>query len=327
MDIRRWAKISAPWRKKYLALIVSLGLLSAILIHLDARQIFNTILQVNLPYYLAGLGCLLVYLILKSKRWQLLLRSQEVRCSIYTAFNIYNIGSLYGLLTPGRVGDFAKVYHLSPYGSSNIAALWGILYDRLLDLLVLLVLNIFTLFFLRRLLPQFSPLFWLIICLLLAGAMLLISLALFKKLAKTRLRHLPAPLLEYAARFHQKFIQPAARLRSLTPREALSIILLTILVWGLLFTVYYIFALSLDIQIGPGLFIALASLAMLLSSLPISLSGIGVRDLSFILLLSLVGVDEHRAVSLSFLVLSTYIFSALIGAYALLSQSNPPKVA
>jgi uncharacterized protein (TIRG00374 family) len=316
--------------KRWFTVIISLVLTILIFIRIDAAKVWATILTVNLFYYLIGLGLILIYLAVKSKRWQLLLRSQQITCSTFKAFTIYNIGSFYGLLTPGRIGDFAKIYYLSPYGGSGINAFWGTLYDRILDLVMLVIINILALFLLKNLLPYFQE-FFLFISVFLLGSIIigLISVTIAKNKSFSRYKFDENSFLaEKSVHWiilKQKFVQPILRLWSIPIGERIFISLLTVIIWVILFGAYYAFAQSLNINLNIGMFVGVMSIAMLAANLPISFSGIGVRDLSLIILLALVGIDESRAVSLSLLVLSTYLLSAFIGVLALLFESQLPS--
>lgn len=316
-------------RKRWFTAVISLVLTALIFSKINMSKLWMTLLEVDFPQYLVGLGLILIYLIVKSKRWQLLLRSQNIICSTYTAFIVYNIGSLYGLLTPGRIGDFVKVYHLSSSDkSSGINALWGTLYDRLLDVTILLILNILTVFILKDLIPQLQQIFWLTTFILLGCIALILLLVETNKF----IRRINVHFGEYIDKrldsayflhfFSKNLVEPMLRLRSLSVRDRLLISCLTVIIWVILFGAYYVFSWSLHLQIPLSLFVGITSLAMLASNLPISFSGVGVRDLSLIFLLSVIGIDKHSSLSLSWLVFSTYLFSALIGAGALVFRSG-----
>ncbi len=91
------------------------------------------------------LAALLTYLAMvyvKGIRWSYLLRMQGAAYSIWNCFLIY-MGTLYlGNVTPGRVGDFAKVFYLKKdLGFSVSRGMASVLVDRVFDLYLLLVLG------------------------------------------------------------------------------------------------------------------------------------------------------------------------------------------
>lgn len=338
MDIYSWQKVAQQargaascaaglmFRQKWFSALISIFLTGLIFVYVDVSQILATIAEVHLRDYLVGLGLILVYLGVRAKRWQVLLRSQQVVCPVGRVFAAYNIGSLYGLLTPGRVGDFIKAYHVSGPGGSTLNALWATAYDRLLDVIVLLGLNVAAIFLLKDLVMQFQQQLLLLgITLVLSTVIALVILvgvlATKGKLFTAHSRAGSAFPSRWAFQLNQKVVEPLVRLLSIPAGDRSVIILMTVLMWALLFGAYYTFALALEIYLPPGLYVGITAVSMLASSLPISFSGIGVRDLSLLLLLSRHGVDEHRALGLAWLVLSTYLLSALIGAFALFFQS------
>lgn len=314
--------------RRYFSVVVSLILITFVFVKIDAVQIGHIILEVNLVYYLTGQLLILLFLALKAKRWQLLLHSQNIICSTFRSFTIYNIGSLYGLLTPGRIGDFIKVYYLSRDGTSKIDALWGILYDRILDVVMLIILNILAFFVLGNLLSIFREVSLIFLGILVFGGVLSFLLFLWAKsksdlLIKYRSSSdIYHAVYSWGAKFKKGMVIPILKIWQIPFTEQLLIFVFTILVWVVLFCAYYAFSKSLGIDIALGMFVSIISISMFASNLPISFSGIGVRDLSLIFLLSLVGINESSAVGLSLLVLSTYLLSALIGALLLLFENT-----
>jgi uncharacterized protein (TIRG00374 family) len=77
----------------------------------------------------------------------------------------------------------------------------------------------------------------------------------------------------------------------------------------------YLLALSLGINIGLFFFILVIPVLSLLDLLPISISGIGTRDVALIFLFGLNGISAEQAVAFSLLYLfMSYWLIALIGA-------------
>jgi glycosyltransferase 2 family protein len=78
----------------------------------------------------------------KGIRWSYLLKMQGASYSVWNCFLIY-MGTLYlGNVTPGRVGDFAKVFYLKKDLKFSIGrGMASVLLDRVFDLYLLLVLG------------------------------------------------------------------------------------------------------------------------------------------------------------------------------------------
>jgi uncharacterized membrane protein YbhN (UPF0104 family) len=70
----------------------------------------------------------------RAQRWSLLLERVGVRVPAWTSYRLTLVGTFYGIVTPGRVGEFARILHVSaPRTATLSAAIW----DRVADVLIL----------------------------------------------------------------------------------------------------------------------------------------------------------------------------------------------
>jgi hypothetical protein len=128
--------------KKYMPIVIGLGLFGVILYKVDLVSTWNLLRQANLWLCLLCLMTFLVMVYIKGIRWSYLLKMQGETYSVWNCFLIY-MGSLFwGNVTPGRVGDFIKVFYLQedlkmPMGK----AMPSVLVDRVFDLYLLLILG------------------------------------------------------------------------------------------------------------------------------------------------------------------------------------------
>lgn len=326
MDSNSWEKMKTLMvtilsrYKKLFTFIVSIIFLLMVFKRINYHDVLVTINSISLLGYIMGVLSFFVYLILKSKRWQMLLRYQGFNLSIRESFVLYNIGTFYGFITPGRIGDFGKVYHL-PEGKRS-KAIWSVIYDRVLDIMVLVILSIFAINFFRKIiiidLTNIVKLFFyggtfLFLVILIIG---IIYGRHYKKdiqISSHDSSYVFVRLYALKERVHTGYHLVCMKKNGL-------IFVVTILFWIFLFGTYYEFAWLLGIILNIRTFVFVVSLVMLLSNLPISFSGIGIREYSFVLLLSVFGIDEQKAISLSVLVFSTYLLSMMLGIIFLLAK-------
>ncbi|MFA5212717.1 MAG: flippase-like domain-containing protein, partial [Methanoregula sp.] len=94
-----------------------------------------------------------------------------------------------------------------------------------------------------------------------------------------------------------------------------SSIVVGLLSWIPPFIYGYLLALSIGIDVGIFFFVLVIPVLSLLDLLPISISGIGTRDIALIFLFGLKGISAEQAVAFSLLYLfMSYWLIALIGA-------------
>jgi hypothetical protein len=117
---------------------------SAALLVLLARQIPFTDTLAAMDRLRAGtfagaLGLVLISYAGRARRWAALLARAGVPVRGVTAYCLTLAGVGYGLVTPGRVGEFARILHLDAPRSRTLAsAVW----DRLTDVLLLEAMSI-----------------------------------------------------------------------------------------------------------------------------------------------------------------------------------------
>ena len=90
--------------------------------------------------------------------------------------------------------------------------------------------------------------------------------------------------------------------------------------WVLYFLTMYLLALSIDINISFLYLATCVSIAAVITLIPISIAGIGTRDVTLIILFSYLGLSKELAVSFSIMILFMYAVNGLIGLAAWLKK-------
>lgn len=251
---------------------------------------------------------------LKSLRWRGLLRQQGIIISGRDSF-IYYMASLYiGFITPGRLGEFTKAAYLKTASQVNPGlGLSSVAVDRLLDLYLVAVLALAG--------AAWSDLWpW-----ARAWACWGLALALLAPagLAWLDRRH---PLPEAMARMLSRKNIPAFMREGLgsfasgmrllmTPRLTLAG-LPTVLSYGLFFIQCFLLAWAVGLPLSFWEVIPVMSITNLASLLPISISGLGVREGA---LAAMLGgrAPLETIMAFSFAVFAaTYLASGLMGLAA-----------
>ena len=70
----------------------------------------------------------------RARRWAMLLQRSGVRLSALEAYRLTLVGTFYGVVTPGRVGEFARIVHI---GAPRSDTLPSVVWDRVVDVLLL----------------------------------------------------------------------------------------------------------------------------------------------------------------------------------------------
>jgi uncharacterized protein (TIRG00374 family) len=296
--------------------LIGLGILALILSRLDLAATAATLARVRWEYLLLALAIVPALFGLKSRRWQRLLKLQEIDYPGSDAFLAFMAGLFLGLLTPGRVGEMGRALYLKQDLDVPLSeGLVNVLMDRLFDLYAILVCGAAGLVWFR-LLPSWALA---LIVTGLVGLLLMPPALLSERLAAWSLslvRSMPW-LRTHADRLAEEAGCFQDGLRSLlTPKLGIPLIL-TVLAQCLFFGQAWLLALALDLEVGIIYLAVSVSLAGVLTLLPISFSGLGTRDAVLIAMFAPLGLLAEPAVAYSTLYFLTfYVGSGLIGALA-----------
>jgi len=141
-DVRR----SGPARQ-WLGFLLKAGLAAALILwmarsgKLDFRQAAAA--TAHWPLLLAAALVSYVGILIMSVRWNILLRSQDIRITTWEAFSLSMIGILFSTVIPGSVsGDVVKAYYTADRAPGKKArAVTTILVDRVVGLITLLAMS------------------------------------------------------------------------------------------------------------------------------------------------------------------------------------------
>ncbi len=199
----------------------------------------------------------------RSYRWGSLLARAGVHLPAIQCYCLTLVGICYGLVTPGRVGEFARILHLRLPQSQTLPS---VIWDRLIDVLLLEAMSLPAFLFF----PHWrGPLMWVyfgIVGLTLALVLLVDHLPLLRAIGR-RLPVLAAPLERWG-------MASSGTLRSVAFAQGLA--------GGVFFYVFsYAAAWLLVRDLAPGaspvLYLSLPVIP-LLGNLPIAFGGLGLRE-------------------------------------------------
>jgi glycosyltransferase 2 family protein len=292
--------------------LVSVGLLTLLFRSLDVgalRQLYRTM---PFWFYLLSLAVILGGQVLYAWRWRQVLSASGVPVTVGTAIRQYFIGIFLNNFFPSTVGgDMAKVYYLGKHhGYRPIAA--SIVLDRLLSIGLLAVLAT-TMYWVA---PDPSPQFAITrafvtgIAACLLGGLVLAARGtggLPRRLAP--LGTFAVGLAERAQRFRHD-MAPAARRPRIVFQSAAVVTTYFVALTG----IYRLF-LSLDVGAHPSFLTLMTAVttASLLSNIPISINGLGLREQLHAILLQPLGVTREAAVAISLLTFAHLLVSSLVG--------------
>jgi len=286
----------------------SVALLGWLALRTDWSKLAAAVVDLNWTLWLAGLGLYALIQLASSLRWQLLARPLGFN-EPATAYVRYTfIGMFFGLFLPSVGNDVVRAWYLDAGTGRKRAALLTVLLDRGLGLCVLLAMVLVTAVAYPGELPG-----WAItgVGIAMAGAAFGLGLVVFTLFFPTKSHR----LLRWRDRARLLARQPAA----LGGALGWSVVIQA----GHVLVVWLI-GLALHTDVPAAYYWVVVPLISLLTLIPISINGIGVRETGMVILLAPLGVAEETALTLVFL---WFMAFTLVGAsgfvFYLLGQRRP----
>jgi len=286
---------------------ISLGLLLLLLWKVGWRETWETLRSSDFRYLLAAWGLYLFSMVLRAYRWKVLLLIQKLRAPLSKLISLYFIGTFFNTVLPtGFGGDVVRMYELSKHSSQSTESISTVLVDRLCGFLVLFGMASVALIFSYRLIPPIVRVTVIVITLIsILGVWMALNRSLWKRLQRL-------PLLGWLLekRRVQEFYVSVQAYRT----YAISKALLASLAFNILLMVLnYLVALALGIRISPWYFLVFIPIISFLLALPVSFSGLGVREGGYVLLFRQAGVSDSLALGMSLSVYAITLATGLLG--------------
>jgi uncharacterized protein (TIRG00374 family) len=315
-EIAKTLTARAPrFARAILRFAVSIAILGGLASRLDSEQVAAAFRGMRWDYWLAALGLFLGTQVLSALRWQWLARPLGFRDSLGRFAALYFVGMFFNLLLPTSIGgDAVRAVYLNAGTGRRTGALLSVLLDRLSGLLVLLALACVA----TAAYPLPLPL-WVglavggaaggaAICL----AVLPASTKLLSRLDATgtgRRHRLLAKIRHVAVSLHEAFVLFAHR-----PRAVVASALLSLLVQVTGVIQVWLIGRALGLDVPVGVFGVAVPMVALLTLLPVSVSGMGVREAGMVLFLQPAGIAVGPAVTVAFLWFCVQTAGGLCGA-------------
>ena len=291
--------------KNIIKLIITIAIFYFLFRNIDFVEFRNMIFASHGGWILVALIMQLTSTYLAAYRWfkisQLLVFKEKLSFYVQSYFK----GTFFNQVLPSSIGgDAVRIVDLTRKGYEKKDSFYGVFVDRVVGLVGLLVLNLLaTLIFFGTFERDFSLLIIVITVGGISGFALLFQLHRLTFLANIKGLNL--------------FVRLANRLNSLYASRMLLMKHISISVVVHFFSVLTMYGLALALRLDLSFQTLLIAVppVFLLTIIPISLAGWGVREGAMIGIFMLVGADQNKVLAVSILYGLLLILSALPGSY------------
>ena len=240
-------------------------------------------------------GCTVV----ATARWKILLAVQDIHMTWLRTWQLFMVGMFFNLFMLGSTGgDVVKMFLTMREARENkAAALLSVFMDRVIGMLALIFLSVGFLYFRYDMLNHTegnSTLLTLLLWLLAAALATIVGMFVVSGLGWVH--YLPAwtPL-----RGRIVEISAACHMYARGWRRTIWAFLISFPLFGMFFTTFYCAARAFTDQLGVVDIFSVMPIVAVITAIPISVSGIGVRESLFVSLLAPFGVTAAIATLIS----------------------------
>jgi uncharacterized membrane protein YbhN (UPF0104 family) len=293
---------------KYLRIAVSAVLLGIIAWRTDWTVVGDKFANLNVWLWLASVAVLAFAMVLSAKRWEVCARELRFERSMlqYTAY--YFIGMWFNLSLPTSVGgDVVRVWYLDAKSGRKLAALASVFLERINGLIVLIAIAC-----LGVLISPVRLEWWIHACVWSVGAAALAGMVSLPILQRWS-------MVPFQRRMQLKTMLDVYRI----PRVLTWATLMSFLVQVAGVVSLWLIGMALDLDIPVAYYCVLGPMVSLLTLLPISVNGMGVRELGTVVFLAPLGIHEDMAKTLAFLWFAINVAVSLMGGLVYLFGAYP----
>jgi glycosyltransferase 2 family protein len=297
----------------FLRIFISLLLISFLVFRNwgNFGEILRILRNYNAFFIAAALALYMVGIFAEMLRWEILLRANNVYISKAFLFQSVFIGYFYSNIFPTNVGgDIYRGYDIHTNKSvPNDKNISSIVVERFIGMLsgtIYLVISYFSVY------KFFGISFVVILSILPVLGLLLFFIlirpdvfkvyAIFKK-------------IRFLSKFEGKYTDFLKNFKDYKNkfRFLLYSFIFSLIGQMVIFISYYMVSLYLKMEVNFFSFFFIIPIVIIVSNIPISIGGIGIRENTLFILLSKFGVDPARATFFSLLILFVIIATALFG--------------
>ena len=278
-----------------LKLAVSSALLYAVLSKTGLGKVFSTLKNMSIPAFISATLLYLGSQFISTVRWRLFL---PTGISARKLFSLYMIGTFFNNFLPGVIGgDAVKAYYLYRETGKGSLSLASIFVDRYIGFVGLIAICVVAYPFGFKYFAG-SRVEWLLP--LIVFGFLASSLMIFGLRIGQRIRFLSEFYTYFHSYRHQKEV------------IGKTFILSLIIQFAGIFAVY-ILARGLQQHIPLLAFLVFLPIIILLTLIPVSISGLGVREGACVLLFGFIGIEPSAATAISLSWFISVAAGSLIG--------------
>jgi glycosyltransferase 2 family protein len=293
-------------------IIISFLFLGIIFYHFDIKKVSQSLVSIEITFFIFAIVFQFISTIVASYRWFLLMEIIHYQQNYLFFLKSYLKATFFNQALPTSIGgDAMRALDISKLGGKKREAFYSVLIDRIVGLSGLLLLNFVAILFAHNLLTY--PIYYLLNATIGTIIFFLFVLGFLHKIKTLKENKIGRVLRQISIRYANIF----SRLRYIISQHFLAIITHICTMVAI-----YLLAKSVGLKLDFIVFLVLVPPVILLTLIPISLAGWGVREGAMVALFTLVAANNEKVISMSILYGVVLLLISLIGFVVMLKQKH-----
>lgn len=303
------------WKLKKLGFrLIGIIVFIIILTKIDYNKVSNIFRSSKPTILLLSLIFPFIQLITQSKCWESLINIQNInKWGFWKTFKVFLIGQFYGIITPGKIGDVIRIFYMKrDLNINNTQGLTNLILHRVINISTLILFAIFFSFVFLK-----FQIYLLIISIFFALILLVFILSInikFKTFIHGKFKKITDKILPKSLKVNGSDFWKTVTIFKTKKIYIPVVFSIVTYLFMILQAKFILLSLNTDIPLISLIFYF--SVAQLSVILPISISGIGIREALYIYFFNSINISSEVAISFSVIMtIINYVITALIGLW------------
>jgi uncharacterized protein (TIRG00374 family) len=299
-----------------LKLGVTLGVSAYVLWQAGLGEALRTLATANWNIVGLAAACSVVAMVINVKRWQVMMGGQSDSAPMLTLIRLYLVGMFFNNVLPSRFGgDVVRAYGASIRLTTKTRSAAAVLMDRLVGAVSVLLLGVIAIAIRPSVVPwQISEVIVVGLAVAVVAVSLLFVPGLWQRLADWGLAvFVRLPVIGKRLGKKVAAAVEAVRAYANAPGLVAWALVISMVANGLSIVAIYLYALAVGADVHLAEAAVVAPIVLAVGLLPLSFNGIGTIELTFVLLLGLMGVDPEVALAVAILRRLVQLGQSLVG--------------
>jgi len=279
---------------------ISAVLISLILSKLDWSEFYDNAKSIRLSIFVIAVVLAFLEILVRALRWRLLLRVKGIKITMKQSISFILVGTFWGIFLPSSFGgDIAKMYDFSKYSSRTSDTVSSVFMERWSGVVSLSIISVSIV-----LLSNDNAIHNVrMIVLAVFGGIVVSSLMIFRNSLGQKLSVFLGSRQGIIASTGEKIKQLISSIQEYKKYKMVCFhtLLLALVINFLRIVMNFVNAHAAGFAVPFQYFLVFIPLIILIMMIPASISGIGVREGSYLYFFSQVGMSPADAVMLSWL--------------------------